>query len=115
MAGKKECRKEGCGTKSVKDDLCTKHYKAEHGEAPFPSGRKLDEKRSAKRKARPGQAVSSSGKKGRVKRERAPELVSGECEGCKKLNATMAIMVTMGLISEETVKDTKAFVETLIG
>jgi len=111
MAGKKKCKK-GCGKQAVKDDLCYKDYKAEHGVAPWGSGQ-VEAKKSAKAKARPGQALSSSGKKSRVK-SNGHALVAGECEGCKKLNMTMAILVTTGLVSEDTVKQTQEFVNTSI-
>ena len=102
--GKKECKK-GCGVKAVKDELCHKHYKEEHGEAPFPSGRKLAKKSV---KTRPDQTVSSSGKKRRVKGNGHAD---GECDGCKalqleisQLNRAEAIMVAAGFTTAEKFK-----------
>lgn len=36
----KKCTRDGCKKWAVKDDLCTRHYREKHGEAPFPKDSK---------------------------------------------------------------------------
>ncbi len=96
MAEKQLCSK-GCGKGSVKDSLCTKHYREEHGEAPFPSGQKQGRK---KVKKSAGRQARSSGTRTRSTAGKHDH----ECEGCKvlqlqldELNRAEAIMVAAGL------------------
>ncbi|MEW6115621.1 MAG: hypothetical protein AB1553_01815 [Nitrospirota bacterium] len=51
MATKKDkrCRIPGCKSNKVKDDLCTKHFRKEHGAAPFGKGAAPKEKKNKKR------------------------------------------------------------------
>ena len=97
MATNKSCSEKDCGKGSVKDSLCTKHYRAKHGVLPYP-------KKKDALKARPGQAKSSSGKKRRANGNGHDH----ECEGCEALqlqltdlNRAEAIMVAAGLIPVE--------------
>ncbi len=112
MADKNKCRK-GCGKGAVKDGLCTKHFREEHGVAPFPSGQKKT-KKLAKVKARP----SKAGKKHLVKGNGAHD--SGECEGCKALqlqidDLTRAenIMVAAGLATADKFEKARQIVREL--
>ena len=45
MADKQKCKK-GCGKQAVKDGLCYKDYKAEHGVAPSWAGGKVEAKKN---------------------------------------------------------------------